>query len=111
MRWRGPRKSGGSGGSSGRPGADDLPDLRDPHDRPDRPDRPDPSRRSSDVLRFWRNTAREINEHRESNRREKDRNELRRREHSDAPSFVASEKLDDESRERVEQHVEPEGSA
>src|SRR4029079_6101071 len=52
--------------------------------------------------------ARQIYEHRDGERREEDRNELRRREHADSAAFVAAVELDDETGERVEEHVEPE---
>src|SRR5262249_28114711 len=51
--------------------------------------------------------ARQVDQHADRQRREDDRDELRGREDADRAAVVAAEDLDDEARDRVEQHVEP----
>ena len=57
-------------------------------------------------------SARQVDEHADRQRREEERDELRGREHAEHDAaLVAAVELDDEARDRVEQHVEPERAA
>src|SRR4029079_10933872 len=55
--------------------------------------------------------AREVDEHDDGQRREDDRDELGRREHTDRPALVAPVELDAKPRRGVQQHVQPERAA
>src|SRR5215467_9164495 len=60
------------------------------------------------ALRLGRGPTREVDEHDDGKGCEQDRDELRGREHADRAALVAAEELDDETRDGVQQHVQPE---
>src|SRR5206468_4544690 len=69
------------------------------------------SGRLAGALRLRRYRPRQIYQHPERQGREQQRNELRGREHEHRAALVAAVELDDEARDGVEEHVEPERAA
>src|SRR5204862_4268853 len=66
---------------------------------------------ASALVRGTAAEAAEVDEHAHGQRREDQRDELRRRERPDGAARVVAIVLDDVARNRVEQHVQPEGAA
>src|SRR6185503_18928246 len=65
----------------------------------------------SNVFRLRGRSAPQVDEHGQRERREQERDELRGRKDSDGAAGIAAIDLNDIARDRVEQHVKPEGSS